>query len=212
MFICLQIQTNCPALDIVFHVELTPEYSGSSLNISNANTSNQMTLTLSSREINFKDHYKATVRIQGALTFQQHLTFSKPWSNLYIITGCLCVSFLGTFDVQSVEVKEYSGYVHVICHFAMGSTLKDCRIVFIPLSPPNTSSQQTDCQYVSTASRAAGSSEAAAVVVLPNGDYRVEVFDGEPKTENPAHSAVLSISYSLLEEGSGMIHKVLSTL
>jgi hypothetical protein len=138
-------------------------------------------LTLSSEEVTFNENYRATVRIQGFPRFQHHLTCS-------------------TFDVQSVALKEYSGYVHITCHFAVGSKLKECKIV---LRSHEAMNQGIDSRYVYTARRIAGSLEAAAVIVLPNGNYTVDVFDNDNETEYPAYSTELTISYAQLKEKTG---------
>ena len=105
---------------------------------------------------------------------------------------------LGTFDVQSVTIKEYSGYVHITCHFAVGSKLKECKIV---LRSHEAMNQGRDSRHVYTASGIAGSLEAATVIVLPNGNYTVDVFDNE--TEYPAYSTELTISYAQLRDKTG---------
>jgi hypothetical protein len=169
----LQIHTNCLD-DVIYHVELVPTYSsGPSLNLSNTTQFGQTLFTLSSEEVTFNENYKATVRIPR---FQHHLTLS-------------------TFNVQSVTVKEYSGYVHITCHFAVGSKLKECKIV---LRSHEAMNQGRDSRHVYTASRIAGNLEAATVIVLPNGNYTVDVFDND--TEYPAYSTELTISYSQLKD------------
>ena len=91
-------------------------------------------------------------------------------------------------------MTEYGDHVHIICFFAVGSNARGCRIV---LSSDDTGKgQDSDSDYVYTASRIAGSSEAATVIVLPNGNYTLDVFDNDHHTENPAYSTVLTISYS----------------
>ena len=98
-------------------------------------------------------------------------------------------------------MSEYSDHVHIICFFAVGSNAKGCRIV---LSSNETGKgQDSDSGYVYTASRIGGSSEAATVIVLPNGYYAVDVFDNDHDAENPAYSTVLTISYSNV---TGSIH------
>ena len=148
---------------------------------------------MSSEEIEFNEHYKATVSIRGMPTLTRHLTLSRLRCNLLRVLKHRCPCYVGTFDVQSVAVREYSGHVHIVCHFALGSN-KDCEII---LSPHNIMvGKEGDSEYVYTASRTPGSSEAAAVIVLPNGNYTVKIFDGEPETEYPAYSTVLTISHS----------------
>ncbi|CAI7999331.1 hypothetical protein GBAR_LOCUS2685, partial [Geodia barretti] len=177
----LQLHSNCLD-DVIYHVELVPTYSsGPSLNLlSNTTQFGQTLLTLSSEQVTFNEYYKATVRIQGFPMFQHHLTCS-------------------TFDVQSVTIKEYSGYVHITCHFAVGSKLKECKIV---LRSHEAMNQGRDSRHVYTASRIAGSLEAATVIVLPNGNYTVDVFDNE--TEYPAYSTELTISYAQLRDKTGL--------
>jgi hypothetical protein len=99
-----------------------------------------------------------------------------------------------------VALKEYSGYVHITCHFAVGSKLKECKIV---LRSHEAMNQGIDSRYVYTARRIAGSLEAAAVIVLPNGNYTVDVFDNDNETEYPAYSTELTISYAQLKEKTG---------
>ena len=101
-----------------------------------------------------------------------------------------------------MEVTEYSGYVHIICHFGHGSKSAACRVVITPLVDAH-SITSDDCEYVYTASGRPGSSEAGAVAVLPNGGYSVEVFDGEEATGNPAYSTVLKVLFSHLHETTG---------
>ena len=102
-----------------------------------------------------------------------------------------------------MEVTEYSGYVHIFCHFGQGSKVAACRVVITPLVDAH-SVTSDDCEYVYTASRRPGRSEAGAVVVLPNGGYSVEVFDGEEATAgNPAYSTVLKVLFSHLHETTG---------
>ena len=62
---------------MVYYVELIPAFSCCTLNISNATIIfGQTTFTVSSEEIEFNEHYKATVRIRGMPTFTHHLTLS----------------------------------------------------------------------------------------------------------------------------------------
>ena len=102
-------------------------------------------------------------------------------------------------------VREYSGHVHIVCHFALGSN-KDCKIV---LSPHRMVGKEGDTEYVYTASRTPGSSEAAAVIVLPNGNYTVKVFDKEPETKYPAYSTLLTISHSQLKYTKGIYSHIM---
>ena len=111
------------------------------------------------------------------------------------------IYILGTFNVQSVTIKEYSGYVHITCHFAVGSKLKECKIV---LRSHEAMNQGRDSRHVYTASRIAGNLEAATVIVLPNGNYTVDVFDNDNETEYPAYSTELTISYSQLKDITGI--------
>ena len=97
-------------------------------------------------------------------------------------------------------MTEYSGYVHIFCHFGQGSKAAACRVVITPLMDAH----NITSEYVYIASRRPGSSEAGAVVVLPNGGYSVEVFDGEEATAgNPAYSTVLKVLFSRLHETTG---------
>ena len=186
---------------MIYYIELIPSFSGHTLNISNTTIFGQTTLTVLSEEIEFNEHYKATVRIRGMPTFTHHLTLSRLRCNLLRVLKHRRPCYVGTFDVQSVVVREFSGHVHIVCHFALGSN-KDCKIV---LSPHRVVGKERDSEYVYTASRTPGSSEAAAVVVLPNGNYTVKIFDGEPETEYPAYSTVLTISHSQLEDIKGIL-------
>ena len=84
----------------------------------------------------------------------------------------------------------------------MDSHLKHCKIIIVHQSSHCQQHKRDSDQYVYTASRMEGSSEAATVISrLPNGNYTVEVFDLEPETEHPAFSSVLSIHLSTLDEG-----------
>ena len=67
---------------MVYYIELIPTFSHRTLNISNTTIFRQTTLTVSSEDIEFNEHYKATVRIQGMPTFTHHLTLSRLRCNL----------------------------------------------------------------------------------------------------------------------------------
>ena len=93
-------------------------------------------------------------------------------------------------------MREYSGYVHITCHFSVGSNLKECKIVL--------RSHKANSRHVYTASGIAGSLEAATVIVLPNGNYTVDVFDNDNETEYPAYFTELTISYGQLKDITGI--------
>ena len=103
--------------------------------------------------------------------------------------------------MQSVEVTEYSEYAHLICHFALRSRISQCTIVIKPLTHASNVTS-AECEYMYTATRRTGASQAATVLVLPNGDYTLDVFDGGTATGHPAHSLTLVISHSPLNETS----------
>ena len=78
---------------------------------------------------------------------------------------------------------------------------QECKIV---LRSHEAMNQGRDSHHVYTTRRIAGSLEAATVIVLPNGNYTVDVFDNNNETEYPAYSTELNISYGQLKDITGI--------
>ena len=111
--------------------------------------------------------------------------------------------FLGTFDVQTVEItpqNDVKEFIDITCHFAPGSLVKGCRIII--------SENRSDIQCEYTATREEGSTEGTISVILPRGEYTVVVYDDEDvDVENPAYNTTITITNSSLMQPSGIAYK-----
>ena len=113
--------------------------------------------------------------------------------------------FPGTFDVQTVEITpqdDVKEFTDITCHFALGSQVKGCIIVMSVDVDDHEKKRIAElnidqCVHEYTATREDGSTEATITVMLPRGEYTVEVYDEEDaEVENPAYSTTVTISSS----------------
>ena len=106
--------------------------------------------------------------------------------------------FLGTFAVQSVEIrtqKDREGYVDITCHFAQGSDTKGCRII-VAQSDQLEGQRNKECEL--TVSR----EEATIAIRLPKGNYTISVYDSE---DNIIGNAAFNTSITIPTSGSSHI-------
>ena len=127
------------------------------------------------------------------------LSFPQPCLHVHIWLS-YDLLFIGTFDVQKVEMGETDNDEYeMTCYFAAGSKARGCRIVLIH-------EDNGECELNVT--RPEGSGEAVMKVTLPAGQYSLLVYDDDDdmSQQNPAFTTTLQSSATTNSHNTGIIY------
>ena len=106
--------------------------------------------------------------------------------------------YIGTFDVQDVNIDQYDEYVNATCYFAQGSDAKGCKIEVINLEYSSSSL----CEFIASRNL---DNQANVTIQLPEGRYTILVYDQEfdsTMSEYPASNTTINVSTSAQVTGT----------